>query len=183
MVSGDLTDTGDPDAYQRLSAAIGSIGAAADPPLTVFATGNHDVRTEFHRQLLHRNETGPILQVHDVAGCASSCSIRPFPEPATVGWRPAATAELTEELPRPAPAGSIVVLHHAPIPPPSPLLSYFALETCVPAGPDEVDRPEPTCGSSWPDTTTSPSRRRSAGFRSPLPDPRRSAPTHWRPRP
>src|SRR4029077_1028034 len=36
--------------------------------------------------------------------------------------------ELRHELATPAPAGTIVVLHHAPVPPPSPLLSYFALE-------------------------------------------------------
>jgi 3',5'-cyclic AMP phosphodiesterase CpdA len=37
-------------------------------------------------------------------------------------------AELRAELRDAAPAGTILVLHHAPIPPPSPLLSYFALE-------------------------------------------------------
>ena len=37
-------------------------------------------------------------------------------------------AELADELSIPAAAGTLVVLHHAPVPPPSPLLSYFALE-------------------------------------------------------
>jgi len=45
--SGDLTDTGDPDAYRRLAAAAASLSAGGRGPVPVFATGNHDVRTEF----------------------------------------------------------------------------------------------------------------------------------------
>ena len=48
VVSGDLTDTGDPAAYERLAAAVATLAG----PIPIFATGNHDVRTEFHAQLL-----------------------------------------------------------------------------------------------------------------------------------
>src|SRR5664279_4009156 len=45
VVSGDLTDTGDPDAYRRLETALGRIaGDRPTPPVIIFATGNHDVR-------------------------------------------------------------------------------------------------------------------------------------------
>jgi 3',5'-cyclic AMP phosphodiesterase CpdA len=40
---------------------------------------------------------------------------------------PTHLAELAEVLSTPAPRGTVVALHHAPVPPPSPLLGYFAL--------------------------------------------------------
>ena len=63
------------------------------------------------------------------AGCGSSCWTRRSPAPDTAGSPTAHLAELRAELATAAPAGTIVVLHHAPVPPPSPLLSYFALES------------------------------------------------------
>ncbi len=129
VLSGDLADTGDPDAYRRLSAAIGSIGPAAAPPLPVFATGNHDIRTEFHRHLLQRNDTGPVLQVHEVRGLRIVVLDSTVPGAGHGRLQPDHLDALTRELRRPAEAGTLLVLHHAPVPPPSPLLSYFALET------------------------------------------------------
>jgi Icc protein len=124
VVSGDLTDTGDPVAYHRLAAAV----AAQAGPIPVFATGNHDVRTEFHAQLLGSDATGPILQVHDINGLRVIVLDSSIPGAGHGRLTTAHLAELRAELTTPAPAGSIVVLHHAPLPPPSPLLSYFALE-------------------------------------------------------
>jgi 3',5'-cyclic AMP phosphodiesterase CpdA len=126
VLSGDLTDTGDPDAYRRLAAAIDTIGGE---PIVVYATGNHDVRQEFHRQLLHSNESGPVLQVRTVNGLRIVALDSTIPGAGHGRLLPEHLADLESELATPAPAGSIVVLHHAPIPPPSPLLSYFALES------------------------------------------------------
>ena len=126
VLSGDLTDSGDPDAYQRLAAAVATIGG---DPVIVYATGNHDIRPEFHRQLLHSNESGPLLQVRSVNGLRIIALDSTIPGAGHGRLLPAHLAELAAELATPAPAGSVVVLHHAPIPPPSPLLSYFALES------------------------------------------------------
>jgi 3',5'-cyclic AMP phosphodiesterase CpdA len=124
VVSGDLTDSGDPDAYRRL-------GATLDPlaPAVVYATGNHDVRTEFHAQLLHRpGEAGPVLQVHELAG------VRIVVLDSTVvgaghGWlAPDHLAELSGVLATAYPGGTVVVLHHAPIPLSTPLQTFFALD-------------------------------------------------------
>jgi 3',5'-cyclic AMP phosphodiesterase CpdA len=128
VVSGDLTDTGDPAAYARLAAAVGSIGGSTGP-VPIFATGNHDVRTEFHASLLSSAATGPVLQVHDVNGLRVVVLDSSIPGAGHGRLTPAHLVELRAELTNRAPAGSIVVLHHAPLPPPSPLLSYFALET------------------------------------------------------
>jgi len=63
VLSGDLTDTGHPDAYRRLHEAVGTLGRPA-----IFATSNHDVRAEFHRSLLGRQDIAPVLQTHRVGG-------------------------------------------------------------------------------------------------------------------
>jgi 3',5'-cyclic AMP phosphodiesterase CpdA len=130
IVSGDLTDSGDPAAYQRLATAVASIGPDADRPQPIFVTGNHDIRTEFHRQLLRRSDTdGPILQVHDVNGLRVIVLDSTIPGAGHGRLTDEHLAALRAELGRAAPSGSIVTLHHAPLPPPSPLLSYFALES------------------------------------------------------
>jgi 3',5'-cyclic AMP phosphodiesterase CpdA len=128
VLSGDLTDSGDPAAYARLAAAVGSIGGSP-APIAIFATGNHDVRSEFHANLLGSSATGPVLQMHDVNGLRVIVLDSSIPGAGHGRLTSAHLAELRAELATPAAAGSIVALHHAPLPPPSPLLSYFALET------------------------------------------------------
>jgi len=131
VVSGDLTDTGDPDAYRRLEAALGRVtpGTGTEMPI-IFATGNHDVRTAFHRYLLRRSDTdGSILQVHAVRGLRIIVLDSTVPGHGHGRLLPEHLAALRAELNTPAEAGTVVVLHHAPLPPPSPLLSYFALES------------------------------------------------------
>ncbi len=123
VLSGDLTDTGDPDAYRRLREAVGTLQCPA-----IFATGNHDVRTEFHRSLLGRTDTGPVLQLHRVGGLRIIVLDSTIPGAGHGRLSDDHLAALSTELAEPAPEGSVVVLHHAPLPPPSPLLSYFALE-------------------------------------------------------
>jgi Icc protein len=127
VLSGDLTDSGDPAAYRRLTNAVGSIGAGLVP---IYATGNHDVRTEFHRQLLQRNDTDqPILQVHRLGGLRIVVLDSTIPGAGHGRLTEGHLTALTAELATAATDGTIVVLHHAPVPPPSPLLSYFALES------------------------------------------------------
>ncbi len=129
VLSGDLTDTGDPDAYGRLQRAIsGLVNSDGSAPVVVYATGNHDVRAEFHRSLLGRDDTdAPILQVHDCNGLRIVALDSTVPRRGDGELSPQHLAELRAELASPAPAGSVVVLHHAPLPPPSPLLSFYAL--------------------------------------------------------
>lgn len=128
VLSGDLTDTGDPDAYRRLRDAVEPIGVP-----TIYATGNHDVRTEFHRSLLGRtgdvDDACPVLQVHRVGGLRVVVLDSTVPGAGQGRLTGEHLAELAVALAEPAPDGTIVVLHHAPLPPPSPLLSYFALES------------------------------------------------------
>ena len=124
VASGDLTDTGDPDAYRRLRAALEPLGV----PL-IFATGNHDVRTVFHRELLGIDAAHPLVQQVWLDDRLRVVVLDSTIVGAGHGRLTAETlAELDGILGTAAPAGTIVVLHHAPIPPPSPALVYFALE-------------------------------------------------------
>ncbi len=123
IASGDLTDTGEVDAYGRVRSALGSLGLPV-----IWATGNHDVRTAFHRHILDRpSDPDAVLQVHDLAGLRVIVLDSTVPGAGDGVLEPAHLAALREALRSPAPHGSIVVLHHPPIPPPSPLLTYFAL--------------------------------------------------------
>ena len=123
VVSGDLTDSGDPENYRRLAELFAPLRADV-----LWATGNHDVRAVFHRELLQRDDSGPVLRVYrrpDVRVIVLDSTV--------VGegqgrLEPGHLDELRAELATPHPVGSIVVLHHAPISPPSPLLTFFALE-------------------------------------------------------
>ena len=124
VVSGDLTDSGDPDAYRRLRATLDPLA-----PAVIYATGNHDVRTTFHAEVLDRpGETEPVLQVHELAG------VRIAVLDSTVVGRGHGVlaadhlAELSQVLATPYPGGTVVVLHHAPIPLATPLQTFFALD-------------------------------------------------------
>jgi 3',5'-cyclic AMP phosphodiesterase CpdA len=123
VASGDLTDTGDPDAYRRVRAGLESLGLPV-----IWATGNHDVRTAFHEHVLELPDVAePILQVHDVSGLRVMVLDSTVPGAGDGMLQQGHLDELADALVSPAEHGSIVVLHHAPIPPPSPLLTYFAL--------------------------------------------------------
>jgi Icc protein len=124
VVSGDLTDSGDPERYRHLAATLEPL-----VPQVIYATGNHDVRSVFNAELLGRpDENGPILQVHRFPGVRLAVLDSTVVGSGHGVLTPDHLSELTAELAHPHPGGTLVVLHHAPLPPPSPLLTYFALD-------------------------------------------------------
>ncbi len=124
VVSGDLTDSGDPDAYRRLREMMMPLA-----PHVVYATGNHDVRAVFHAELLDAaGRTEPILQVHELAATRivvlDSTVIGAGHGVLTAGH----LAELAAVLATPRRGGTVVVVHHSPLPLDTPLQTYFALD-------------------------------------------------------
>lgn len=124
VVSGDLTDTGDPDAYRRLRSATEGVASQV-----IWVIGNHDLRPVFHTELVGvRADAGPQVRSHDVAGLRVIALDSTIPGAGHGRLDADQLAALRGQLGTPAPHGTLVVLHHAPLPAPSTLLSYFALE-------------------------------------------------------
>ncbi|MCU1443461.1 MAG: phosphodiesterase [Cryobacterium sp.] len=116
VFTGDLADRGEPGAYDRLreivEPAASRLGARV-----IWVMGNHDDRAAFRSNLLGElPTTSPIDAVYDVNGLRiitldSSVPGRHHGEisPDQLDW-------LARELAMPAPDGTILALHHPPVP-------------------------------------------------------------------
>jgi len=115
VLSGDLTDSGDPAAYRALRAVVEPTAERIGAPL-VYAMGNHDERAAFRRELLDGSGGEPYDHVVRVGG------LRLVVLDSTVPGRPQGLltsdqlAWLAAELAEPAPLGTVLVLHHPPVP-------------------------------------------------------------------
>jgi Icc protein len=116
IFTGDLTDMGEPDAYRKLRGLVEPFATELDADL-VWVMGNHDDRAELRRQLLDEAPSmAPVDRVRMVDGLRiitldSSVPGRHYGEvtPFQLDW-------LARELATPAPDGTILAMHHPPIP-------------------------------------------------------------------
>lgn len=137
VVTGDLTDNGEAGAYERLRTALEPQAAALGAQL-VLALGNHDDRETFRRIMragepdstgeTGPGETGPVVRVHDLGGLRVIALDTSVP-----GWHHGAIdAEqlhwLGEVLATPKPYGTILAMHHAPVPTPLELMQILELD-------------------------------------------------------
>lgn len=121
VFTGDLADKGDPEAYAKLRAivtpAAERLGAAV-----IWVMGNHDDRGNFREGLLGQRvvdratPSAPIDRVYDVNGLRIIALDSTVPghhhglvTDAQLDW-------LAEELSSPAPHGTILAMHHPPVP-------------------------------------------------------------------
>ncbi|WP_051297763.1 phosphodiesterase [Brevibacterium album] len=116
VFTGDLADAGQPDAYRRLRALVEPVCADYGAEL-IWIMGNHDARPEFRSGLLDLDPTQePVDRVFDVAG------LRVIALDSTVPGRhhgeltDAQLEWLAEELASPAEHGTLIGLHHPPVP-------------------------------------------------------------------
>ncbi len=127
LLTGDLADVGEASCYRDLAAIVGpaaeDVGAAV-----VYLPGNHDRRPAFARELLGRDTgTAPINQVHWRGGLrvVSVDSVVPGEEH---GFLAEETLDfLRTTLEPPAPDGTVLAVHHPPIPSPIELMSRIRL--------------------------------------------------------
>jgi 3',5'-cyclic AMP phosphodiesterase CpdA len=118
LLTGDLADAGDGACYDDLADLVAR-AAATSGASTVFVPGNHDDRAAFRRHLLGEGPSAsPINQVHWRGGLRILSLDSTVPghghgelDARTLGF-------LRSELAEPAPHGSVVALHHPPIPSP-----------------------------------------------------------------
>ena len=116
VFTGDLADKGDPEAYAKLKAIV-EPAAARMGARVIWVMGNHDDRSNFREGLLGQGPgTAPVDRVHWIGGLRIIALDSTVPghhygeiSPEQLDW-------LAEELAIPAPHGTILALHHPPVP-------------------------------------------------------------------
>jgi Icc protein len=117
VFTGDLTDLGEPDAYERLRDLVEPFAERMGAEL-VWVMGNHDERPAYAEVLLRAEPSDePQDRVLDLDGLrliVLDSSVPGYHHGELTG---AQLDWLREELRAPAPRGTLLALHHPPIPP------------------------------------------------------------------
>ena len=132
IVSGDLTDDGSPDAYQRLRAIFAEQSARFGVPILP-GVGNHDRRETCHVHLLGEQASDAEIDYVTMINGLRIIHLDSTIPGSGAGEVTAAQLDwLRTQLASPAPAGSILVIHHPPIGYSSELLGLVALADPAP---------------------------------------------------
>jgi Icc protein len=115
VFTGDLADRAEPEAYARLREIVEP--AAADMgAVVVWVMGNHDERAAYSLGLFGRASDATQDRVHDIAGLRVVALDTSVPGYHHGELRDAQLAWLADVLATPAPHGTLLALHHPPIP-------------------------------------------------------------------
>ncbi len=117
VFTGDLADLAEPEAYARLRALVEPAAAAAGAEV-VWVIGNHDERALYARALHDSDDDGPQDRVHTLGGLRIVALDTSVP-----GYHHGDLTDdqldwLRDVLSTPAEHGTILALHHPPIPVP-----------------------------------------------------------------
>ncbi|MEN0070660.1 MAG: metallophosphoesterase, partial [Propionicimonas sp.] len=116
VVTGDIADTGAEDAYARVRALLEPLAAELGAEL-VWVMGNHDVRERFRAGLLDQEPSDATVDaVHDLDGLRLIVLDSSVPGHHWGLLTDAQLEWLADVLATPAPRGSILALHHPPVP-------------------------------------------------------------------
>jgi len=127
VVTGDLADFGEPDAYRRLRAAVEPVARDLGTAV-IWVAGNHDERPALRQGLLDLPPTEePVTGVWDLDGLRVVALDTSVP-----GWHhgdldPAQLEWLSDVLAEPAPHGTLLAMHHPPLPSHLPLFDILEL--------------------------------------------------------
>ncbi|MCK8477322.1 phosphodiesterase [Microbacterium aurugineum] len=127
VVTGDLADLGEPDAYRRLRASVEPVAEELGTPI-VWVAGNHDERPALRAGLLDLEPTEePVTGVWDLGGLRLVALDTSVP-----GWHhgdldAGQLSWLADQLARPAPHGTLLAMHHPPLPSHLPLFDILEL--------------------------------------------------------
>ena len=117
VFTGDLADKAEPAAYDLLREVVEPVAADLGAEV-VWTMGNHDERAEYAAALYGQDGDGPQDRVHHVDGLriiALDTSVPGHHHGELTGDQ---LVWLAEELSTPAPHGTVLAMHHAPIPVP-----------------------------------------------------------------
>jgi len=128
VITGDLADLGEPDAYRRLKGLVEPAAERMGSRI-IWVMGNHDEREPFAEILMGEQPTNATQdRVYDLGGLRVIALDSTVPgyhhgdlEPAQLEW-------LRAELATPAPHGTLLALHHPPIPTPVELMAILELD-------------------------------------------------------
>ncbi|WP_309067767.1 phosphodiesterase [Microbacterium sp.] len=115
VFTGDLADLGEPEAYARLRASV-EPAARRLGARVIWVMGNHDDRDVFRRELLDGSGDAPVDAVHDVDGLRVIVLDTSVPGAHHGEISDDQLAWLALELSIPAPHGTILAMHHPPVP-------------------------------------------------------------------
>ena len=127
VFTGDLTDLGEADAYAALKATVDPVAERLGAPV-IWVAGNHDERPALRQDLLALEPTQePVTGVWDLGGLRLVALDTSVP-----GWH---HGDLDAEqldwlagiLSTPAPLGTLLAMHHPPIPSHIPLFDILEL--------------------------------------------------------
>ncbi|MDT3442330.1 MULTISPECIES: metallophosphoesterase [unclassified Pseudofrankia] len=127
LLTGDLADAGDLASYQRLRAYVEKRAGALGLPV-LYMMGNHDSRGPFREGLLGAEPTTEPCDYVHWAGDLRIIALDSTEPGEVLGELTDAQLDwLAAELATPAPAGTILALHHPPVPSPIGMLNTMVL--------------------------------------------------------
>ncbi|ADG99428.1 metallophosphoesterase [Segniliparus rotundus DSM 44985] len=116
VFTGDLADTGQPDAYRKLRDVVEPAAARLGAQV-IWVMGNHDDRGALREHLLREAPSlAPLDRTHDVEGLRIVVLDTSVPGSHHGEITPEQLDWLNEQLAEPAPFGTILAMHHPPVP-------------------------------------------------------------------
>jgi 3',5'-cyclic AMP phosphodiesterase CpdA len=116
VFTGDLADKGEPEAYRKLRTVVEPVAAQLGAEL-IWVMGNHDDRAELRRLLLDEAPSmAPLDRVRMIDGLRIITLDTSVPGHHYGEISDSQLAWLADELAAEAPDGTILALHHPPIP-------------------------------------------------------------------
>jgi 3',5'-cyclic AMP phosphodiesterase CpdA len=117
VLTGDLADRGEPEAYATLRAIV-EPAAAEMGAVVVWTMGNHDERAPFARGLFGSDDDGFQDRVHEIDGLRIVALDTSVPGYHHGDLHPDQLAWLADVLATPAEHGTLLAMHHPPLPVP-----------------------------------------------------------------
>ena len=125
VFTGDLADLGELDAYRRLRALVEPVAERLGSRV-IWVMGNHDERLQYSSELFDGpGDENPQDRVYDLGGLRIISFDTTVPGYHHGEVTNAQLAWLADELSRPAPHGTLLAVHHPPIP--TPLLEAMGM--------------------------------------------------------
>ena len=118
VFTGDLADRAEPDAYARLRELV-EPAAAEMGAQVVWVIGNHDERAPYAKGLFGTDDDGPQDRVYDLGGLRIVALDTSVPKYHHGALLPEQLEWLRDLLATPAEHGTILAMHHPPIPVPT----------------------------------------------------------------